>query len=242
MTRFIIPTDTQKTIERESRWRRLFLYRRETVRTTWIFRLSVLMLAAVMCSSTRGLWIPAVGRSLVCTEEVGPSDAILVENFDPHYVVFERAAGLQEAGFSARVLIPVEASRRDPREASAVDRGVAELMARMARVRNPEILPVRGDTEPISLNSALGIRDFLARGRLTSVIVVAPAFRSRRSSLVYRAVLEPAGVRVYCVPVFGQHTLRNWTDTWHGIQDVTLQFIKLQFYRLDVLPRAIGRL
>jgi len=28
----------------------------------------------------------------VCTEEMRPSDVILVENFDPHYLVFERAA------------------------------------------------------------------------------------------------------------------------------------------------------
>jgi hypothetical protein len=225
----------------ESGWWRLFVSRKETRRTTWPCRLVILMFAVVICSSTRGLWIPAIAQSLVCTEEAGPSDAILVENFDPDYLVFERAATLQQAGFSARVLVPVEASRADPQEASAVDRGIAELIARVARVRNPEILPIRHDTEPISLNSAVEIRDFLARAHLGSVIVVAPAFRSRRSSLVYRTVLTPAGIRVYCAPVFGQHTLRNWTATWHGIQDVTLQFIKLQFYRLAVLPRAVRK-
>src|SRR5262249_10758032 len=63
---------------------------------------------------------------------------------------------------------------------------------------------------------------------------VSPAFRSRRSSLVYSEVLEPAGIKVYCLPVFGVHNVKNWTDTWHGRQDVALQFIKLQYYRFDI--------
>jgi hypothetical protein len=49
-------------------------------------------------------------------------------------------------------------------------------------------------------------------------------------------VLKPAGIRVYCTPVFGQHTPENWMDSWHGIEEVTRQFLKLEFYRLYVLP------
>jgi hypothetical protein len=55
-------------------------------------------------------------------------------------------------------------------------------------------------------------------------------------------VLTPALIKVYCVLVFGQHTVQNWPATWHGIQDVALQFIKLQFYRFYVLPRAAAHL
>jgi hypothetical protein len=171
-------------------------------------------------------------------EQARTSDAIIVENFDPDYLVFEAAANLQQAGLSARVLVPTAASRRDPLATNVLDRGIAELMARLARVQNPEIIPIREDIEPISLNSAYDIRDFLIKEHLRSVIVVAPAFRSRRSSLIYRAVLTPAGIQVYCMPVFSEHTPENWTATWHGIQDVTLQFMKLQFYRFNVLPLA----
>jgi hypothetical protein len=38
------------------------------------------------------------------------------------------------------------------------------------------------------------------------------------------------------VPVFGTTTPENWTGTWHGIQDVALQFLKLSYYRMYVLP------
>src|SRR2546425_29768 len=233
------PLKTQTSIGQASRWRRHFVYRTECLKTTWKFRLAILIFIILIASLTRGFWIPALGRSLTCTEEVGPSDAILVENFDPNYLLFERAAALEKAGLSAKVLVQTEAPRHDPEVANTVSQGIAELMARVARVQDLEIVPTRY-IEPISLNAAYQIRDFLTKEHLRSVIVVTPAFRSRRSSLVYRAVLRPAGVHVYCMPVLGEHTPENWTATWHGIEDVTEQFIKLQFYRFYVLPLAGG--
>jgi hypothetical protein len=191
------------------------------------------MLVMLLVSVTRGFWMLKIGQSLVCTEEVSPSDVILVENFDPHYLVFERAAALHKAGLAVRVLVPTDASR-DPERANPVSQGIAELMARVARLQNVEILPIR-IREPVSLNAAYQIRDFLSKEHLSSVIVVTDGFRSRRSALVYHAVLDPAGIKVGCMPVFGGNTPKNWTVTWHGIEDVTEQFLKLQYYRFYVL-------
>jgi len=233
------PLKTQTSIGQASRWWRHFVYRTECLKTTWKCRLAILISVILIASLTRGFWIPSLGRSLTCTEEVGPSDAILVENFDPNYLLFERAAALEKAGLSAKVLVPTEASQDDPEVADTVSQGIAELMARVAQVQSLKIVPTR-EIEPITLNAAYQIRDFLTKERLRSVIVVTPAFRSRRSSLVYRAVLRPAGIQVYCMPVFGDNTPENWTATWHGIEDVTEQFIKLQFYRFYVLPLARG--
>src|SRR6267378_8115076 len=84
----------------------------------------------------RKVSLPWIGRSLVCREDVAPSDAILVENFDPDYRVFERAAALQKAGFSGRILIPTEASEHDPEVADTIWRGITELMSRTARLEN----------------------------------------------------------------------------------------------------------
>jgi hypothetical protein len=64
---------------------------------------------------------------------------------------------------------------------------------------------------------------------------VTDGFRSQRSLLVYHAVLAPASIKVGCMPVFGQKTPKNWAKTWHGIQDVTEQFLKLAYYRFYVL-------
>src|SRR5262249_34116017 len=149
---------------------------------------------------------------LVCPEEIAPSDAILVENFDPTYLVFERAAALHNAGVAARVLVLTEAAR-DPARPSLVSQGIAEVMARVARLQNMEFIPIQA-IEPISLNAAYQIRDMLTTEHLRSVLVVTPGFRSKRSSLVYHAVLDPMGIKVHCVPVFGQKTPANWTKTW----------------------------
>jgi len=193
----------------------------------------MLILVMLLVFVTREFWMLKIGQSLVCTEEMSPSDVILVENFDPRYLVFERAAALHKAGLAVRVFVPTQASR-DPERANLLSQGIAELMARGARLHNAEILPIR-IFEPVSLNAAYQIRDFLIKEHLRSAIVVTDGFRSKRSALVYHAVLDPAGIKVGCIPVFGERTPKNWTATWHGIEDVTEQFLKLQYYRFYVL-------
>lgn len=198
----------------------------------WLWALPVVVIIVV--TLTRGLWLPSIGHSLVCREEVAWSEAILVENFDPDYRLFERAAALQRAGLSAKVLVPTRTVSSDSEEANLVSRRIVEIMASLAQVQNLEIIPIR-EIEPYSLNAAYQIRDFVARAQVRSVLVISPAFRSQRSSLVYRAILQPTGIQVHCLPIFGQHTPENWTASWHGIQAVTEQFIKLQFYRIYVV-------
>jgi hypothetical protein len=220
-------------MRRGSQWQHHFFYRKESLKTTWKFRLALLMLVMLLVSVTREFWILKIGQSLVCTEEMSPSDVILVENFDPDYRVFERAAALRKADLAVRVLVHTEASR-DPEGANPVSQGIAELMARVARLQDPTILPIR-IFEPVSLNAAYQIRDFLIKEHLRSVIIVTHGFRSRRSALVYHTVLDPTGIRVGCMPVFRESTPKNWTATWHGIEEVTEQFLKLQYYRLYVL-------
>ena len=207
----------------------------KVIRAAWKSALAFLVVITI-AFVTRGYWLPSIAWSLVCGETLAPSDAILVENFDPAYIVFERAASLQRARLSGRVLVPVPTAARNSALANPVDEGIAELMARFARLDNIETIPVR-EIEPYELSVAYQIRDFLIRERLRSLLVVAPAFRSRRSSLVYRTVLRPAGIEIYCSPVFEANTPKNWTATTHGIEEVAEQFIKLQYYRLYVLPR-----
>ena len=205
-------------------------------RIPWRWRLGLLVTAVVAVLSTRGLWLPSVGQSLVCAGGVATAEAMLVENFDPDYRLFERAATLQRGGLAARVFVPTPASARDSQEANAVSLGIVDVMARVARVRNVEVIPIH-EIEPYSVNAAYQIRDVLAREHVRSVLVLAPAFRSRRSLLVYRAVFGPAGIQVHCLAIFGQHTPDNWTTTWHGIQVVTEQLVKLGYYRFYFLGR-----
>ena len=50
------------------------------------------------------------------------------------------------------------------------------------------------------------------------------------------SVLSRSGVAMSCLPVFGQKTPETWAESWHGIQEIGEQFLKLQYYRFYVLP------
>ena len=217
------------------KWReRYFLRKQEVVRTTWTFRVLVTACLLILLAVTRSFWLPGVAEGLVCQSEIRPSDAILVDNFEINYVVFERAAELQSSGIAPRVLIPTAASG-DPVQLNRVSMGIAELMVQISRLPQPELVPVR-EIEPVALNAAYQIRDLLAKNHIRSVIVVTPAFRSRRSSMVYETIFGESGIKTFCDPVFGELRIETWTNTLHGIQQVLVQQSKLQYYRFFVMP------
>jgi hypothetical protein len=90
-----------------SRWTRHLVYRSVHTRTTWKLRLGLLTLVVLAPWLTSGWWTVAIARGLICDANVALSDAILIENFDPDYLRFERARRLREAGLAPRVLVPV---------------------------------------------------------------------------------------------------------------------------------------
>jgi hypothetical protein len=220
-----------------NRWTRHFIYRAECTKTTWKLR-AVLVIGAIFCVQvTHSIWASAVGRSLVCSDQIQPAEAILVDHFDPNYLLFERAAALHNAGYGPRVISPISASSEP--EGPNISDEIVHVMSRVARLDTLETIPV-WEVEPISLNAAYQIKQFLTHEKITSVIIVTPGFRSRRSFLIYESVLGSSGIRLSCVPVFGLTSIANWTETWHGIEDVAQQFLKLQYYRLYILPMRKG--
>ena len=217
-----------------SRWVRHFVYRAEQTRTTWPFRVGVLAALVLGVWLTSGWWTVSLGRSLVCDASVAPSDAILIENFDPDYLLFQRARQLRRAGAASRVLVPIRTDRGTA-AFNDVALGIAEVMARISRIGPVEFIPTL-EAEPYALNAARDVLRYARREEIHSVIVVTPLFRSRRSSLVYAEILTRAGVEVRCQPVQGSRGVDSWTKSWHGLQEVAEQWLKLQYYRLYVLP------
>jgi hypothetical protein len=213
---------------------RHFLYRAERTRTTWKLRIGLVAFVLLVLWLTSGWWTVAIARSLICDASVAPSDAIVVETFDFEYLLFERAADLRHAGLAARVLVPL-ATDPATREPNAVTVAVTELMAKLSRAGTVEIVPVR-QVEPITLNATRDLQRFVEQEHIRSVIVVTSLFRSRRSALVYAATLGSAGIAVRYQPVQGSVGVNGWAGSWHGIQDVLQQWLKLQYYKLYVLP------
>lgn len=214
-------------------WTRHFVYRTTHIRTTWKFRVGFVVLVLAVVWLTSSWWTAAIARSLVCEANGAPSDAILVENFDSDYLTFEHATRLRKAGYASRVLVP---AARDPHtlDVKPVERATAEMLARLSRLGDFEFVPIQ-TVEPISLNAAGDVLRFIQKARIRSVLVVSPLLRSRRSALVYEATLGRAGITVRCEPARSRE-LASWTESWHGMQNVAEQWLKLQYYRLYVLP------
>jgi len=210
-----------------------FFYRKEVLKTTWKFRLlSLLVVIAIIVLPYR-FWARQISYGLLCKQQIEPSDALLVENFDVNYDVFQRAASLQKAALAPRVLVPslFTLKRSGTRESSMQ---VTRFVAQVAKLEAFEIIPVQ-EIEPITQNAARQIREYLEKEHIKSVLVVTPGFRSRRSEMIYGVELAEHGIRVGCAPVFSSVDPENWTSTWHGMQQIFEQFFKLQYYRFWVL-------
>lgn len=218
----------------DGHWARYFVTKKEVVRTTWAFKAALIVALVLVVYLTEPFWTHAVAESLVCehTEHLERADALLIDDFESDYSLFGRARQLQEAGLSSRAIAPVNVVSTG--SISTVSEAIIDALARLARLGNLRTVPV-SNVEPISLNTAFQIKQFVKENGIRSLMVVTPAFRSQRSMMIYAAVLNPAGVSTQCAPVFSR-SMQDWTQSWHGIQDVALQFVKLQYYRWYVLP------
>jgi len=214
-------------------WRGHFFYTRVCLKTTWKLRIGAAIILIVAIAATQTWWAAGIEQGLACARELAPSDVIVIENFDPTYVLFERAAELEKAGLAPRTLVPVQAAR-DGNLPNPIFKGFADIMARQARLETWDVIPIR-EIEPISLNGAVQVRRHLEREHVKSIIVVTGGFRSRRTSLVYRRVLDGTDIQFRCEPV--RTKPEGWTATWHGIQEVGEELLKLQYYRFYVLWR-----
>ena len=214
-------------------WRRLFWRRREVVRPTWFLRWLVLLVVAIVLMALHRPVLTALGRSLVHQGPATASDAIVLENYDPDYLVFEMARDLRRDGLAPRVIVPC-GTFGGPTNLNDVAEGFIEVMVRVSRMGEIELLPIDAD-EPYTLNTATAVAEYLAEQNISSVIVVSPLFRSRRSHLVYQTVLAPRDITLTCVPSRSIVQPDTWWKSTHGIQNVLLEFGKLWYYRLIVL-------
>ena len=204
-----------------------------TVRkTSWRFRIAILCALSLLLIPTRSLWLGSIGTSLTHQDPPAPADLLVLEYYTPNYLLFETAHGLIKSGVSRNVLIPVETP--DPGVSNPVATEIARILASHARLA--DTIQVQVDhIEPITLNVARQVAKKIHAEGASSVILISPTFRSRRSLLVYRSVLEPMGINVQCIHPVESVGPRNWWHTLHGIQDVALELIKLQYYRFIVL-------
>ena len=217
----------------KNRWQRLFFVRRTAWKTTWKFRLLLGFILLVSFFSFKGFIGEKAAQSLVCAGSASVADVAVIENYDPNYLLFENASTLLRKGVAGKVYVPVKFNR-ERTGANRVSQGIAELMVRISRIREYEILLI-DEKEPIRLNAVRQLREQLQGRGIKSIVVISPGFCSRRSLMVYQSVFDSGDVEISCLPVFGDRNPSNWAESWHGIQEVFLEFGKLWYYRLWVL-------
>ena len=206
--------------------REQFLRRRSVWKTTWLTRLLVGAVIVLVVLLTGRFWLVWIGESLVHDDELTPVDLIVVEDFNESYWLYRRTANLRAQGLSDRVL--VLKSRFELRGE------LTGLLAEEAELTDYQRLE-SGEGEPIALGAAQALRDYLDGSRVDSILVVTMGFRSRRTHLIYTSVFEPLGIRVLCNPVLGPRRPDTWWHSWHGVQEIALEFLKLQYYRFWIL-------
>jgi hypothetical protein len=214
-------------------WKRQMVYRATSYRTTWKLRFFVSVLLLALPVVTRGWWAPSIGSSLVSNNGFEKPDLILIDNLDTDYLLFEKARDLRREGVGAPILVPVTAAANDPGQTNLVSQEIAQVLIRVARLDTVEFIPTR-QIEPITLNVARQVGDFLKGTNIKTVLILTSGFKSKRIHLIFKKVLAEVGIDAYCLPVWGTHRPDNWAESWHGIQEVFLQYVKLGFYRLWV--------
>lgn len=215
-------------------WKRQMVYRTTCCRITWKLRLLLAVLILLLPIATRGWWATPLGSSLVCNMSIEKPDLILIDNLDTNYLLFEKARDLEKKGCGAPVLVPVSASRDNPETLNLVSQEFAEVMIRLARIAKVQIIPVKHE-EPITLNTARHVSDHIRGSNIRTVLVLTSGFKSKRIHLIFQQVLAEVGIQAYCLPVWGAHRADNWMESWHGIEEVLMQSLKLAYYRLWVL-------
>jgi len=202
---------------------------RTVYRTTWKLRLLLISVLLIVLVCTQRWWIPLLARNLVSDTGVGNPDLILVDNLDLDYQLFEKAARLTRSGVAGMVLIPVFTSGQDSERLDDFSLGIADAMIRVARLDKAHFIPIKA-IEPITLNAARQVGDFLKGTDVRKVLLLTSGFKSRRLHLIFSKVLGELGIETYCLPVWNSQQPENWTTTWHGIQEVFLQYAKLAYY------------
>lgn len=215
-------------------WKRRLAYCTIGYRPTWKLPLFVVILLLALGSATHSWWSPTVGWFLVSDSGMVNPDLILIDNLDTNYLLFEKARDLKLGGATALVLVPVVAGGNHPDEPNVVSQEITRVLLRLAQLESAEMIPITQE-EPITLNTARQVGNYLLDTGVKKVLILTSGFKSKRIHLIFRKVLSEVGIETCCLPVWGTHRPENWTATWHGIQEVILQHVKLAYYRLWVL-------
>jgi hypothetical protein len=172
----------------------------------------------------------AAGASLVAADPLAPADAVVVAIDAGDAGVLE-AADLVRQGMAARVAVlsdaPTPAERELARRGVPYEDAAAVAVRRLASLGVPtaERIPA-----PVDGSHGAGpvLRDWCARGRIASLIVVSGADHARRVRRVLRRAMRGAPVTIIVRPArYSAFDPRSWWTTRAGVRMGIVEFEKL---------------
>lgn len=83
---------------------------------------------------------------------------------------------------------------------------------------------------PYTLNKSSIIADSLKKYGYSKVILLTDAFHSKRSYNVYKKILTPEGIQVYCATYYPDYNQTNWWLFADGFRNVISEYLKLIYY------------
>jgi hypothetical protein len=89
------------------------------------------------------------------------------------------------------------------------------------------VVPIR---HPVTLKEAQFVLDDLAGDRITSAILVAPSFHTRRSYLAYQHVGRTMQIQIYPQASFTETRQEGWWTDQSAWRDFAAESIKLAYY------------
>jgi uncharacterized SAM-binding protein YcdF (DUF218 family) len=87
--------------------------------------------------------------------------------------------------------------------------------------------PIRN---PITLTTAKGALEILARDGVKSALLVSSGFHLRRSYLVYQHLSMPLNIKIYPIACFVDYEPDNWWHEGNGVRDFVSELAKLIYY------------
>lgn len=89
------------------------------------------------------------------------------------------------------------------------------------------VTPIRN---PITLTSAKGVLEILAKDGVKSALLVSTGFHMRRSYLVYQHLSMPLNIKFYPIACFDDYGPDNWWHEGKGYRDFWTELPKLMYY------------
>ncbi len=183
--------------------------------------------AVVMLLLTHSLWLPFIGRFLVVSDPLRPSDAVVALSGGERERVAHAVSLLNQDRACWFVATNMDF------EVPGVRVSYGELIRQEAilqGVPRDRTLIAPGTVET-TCEEALAVRELAQEQRWDSLIVVTDPYHTRRTRMIFRDTFRDTNIAVIVRPA-NEHPYRpdSWWKSKDGLRDTWTEYLKLLLY------------